>query len=250
MPVKLWQADDKGLYSRIVTGWDQVRTGEEYRAQAEQLDAVLDNVLDRAVECVAAESSGTVPEEFLRAWAVGRALQESKIFDSHALRNERRELVWRALAYKCRTGARASGATEEQWRTLRPSSVREPRREGGRLDYFEMCQWAAEQDLKEAAFTFGGSVRNVWQMLERPTLRPLPVRRALHGWMKSLPKDTAAKLVRPKSFAEMMKALRGRWPDRGPGSAKRPAHYSEEELRLEVEKVLSPFKAQLADLSA
>jgi hypothetical protein len=86
--------------------------------------------------------------------------------------------------------------------------------------------------------TFGGSVRNVWQMLERPTLRPLIVRAAFHQWLDQLEAQQRDELLQPQRFAELMKALRARWPDRGPGSAKRPVHFSEDELLAEMRAVL------------
>jgi hypothetical protein len=104
-----------------------------------------------------------------------------------------------------------------------------------------MALWLAEQDFDDAAETFGGSIRNVWQMLERPTLRPLAVRQALLDWLRSLPPDSRSRNHERATFAELMKALRARLPDRGPGSAKRPVHYEAAALRAEVAAALAPF---------
>ena len=98
-----------------------------------------------------------------------------------------------------------------------------------------------EQDLEDAIATFGGSIRNVWQMLERPTLRPINLRRILQTWLSSRPKSARERLFQQKMFAEMMKTLRKRWPDRGPGSAKKPVHYSDDKLKAEVYELLAPF---------
>src|SRR5262249_22220890 len=136
---------------------------------------------------------------------------------------------------------RADGTVEERWRDLRPKRAGEPRREGGRLDYFEMCRWLSEQELDEAVETFGGQVRNVWQMMERSTLRPLAVRRAFLYWYRQQSEDDRKRLQERQIFAEAMKMLRRRWPDRGRGSAKRPVHYRDEELRAELEEVLADF---------
>src|SRR5262249_7048424 len=94
----------------------------------------------------------------------------------------------------------------------------------------------------DAVQTFGGSVRNVWQMLERPTLRPLKVRTALLVWLQTLSDDTRADLRQPATFASLMKALRTRWPDRGPGSARRPVHLTHEQLLEEFAVALDTLE--------
>jgi len=242
MPVKIWEIDKNVLSSKVVTDWDTLWTAEEYREDAEELDRRLDAVLDGALNRVRSGRKTGASPEFLRAWAVGRALEESGVYDSPALKNERRQLLWKALARKCRIGARATREQDRRWHDLRPSATREPRREGGKLDYFEMCWWLAEQDLEDAILTFGGSVRNVWQMFERPTLRPIRLRHILKEWFTSHPKDLQERLFQQSTFAEIMKTLRKRWPDRGPGSAKKPIHYSDDKLKAEVYELLAAFK--------
>lgn len=241
MPVKIWEKSGSETVSRVVTEWERSWTSEEYRAEADELDQMLDHVLDAAVRQTEEYSGESVPEEFMRAWAIGRQLRDSGVLNSPALLHEERRLLWRALARKCRLGTRADGSIEPRWSDLRPQRLEEPRREGGKLDYFAMCLWLGEQDLPDAAATFGGSIRNVWQMQERPTLRPLSVRQALLDWFNSLPEEVAEESHGRAEFAELMKALRARWPDRGRGSAKRPIHYSDEDLRTELFSVLRPF---------
>lgn len=239
MPVKIWSIDEQqGVISHIESDRPTRWTSEELREEAEELDRLLDRVLDSAVDSVRHWHKVGLPLEFLRAWAVGHSLRTSEISDVPALRNEQPYRVWQALASKCRTGCRADRTIEQSWKGLRPKRAGEPRREGGRLDYFEMCRWLAEQDLEDAAATFGGHVRNVWQMLERPSLRPIVLRRAFLGWLRSLPEESRNELLEPKTFAEMMKVLRRRWPDRGPGSARRPIHYQNEDLRQEIGRQL------------
>jgi len=241
MPVKIWEKDKRGLSSRVVTGWDTVLTAEEHREDAENLDRAFDAILDNAVTRLKEKSMPGVAAVFIRAWAVGNAFRESKLLASPLLKKEEASLLWKALVSKLRTGARANGQVETAWLELRTSLAREPRREGKNLDYFGMCIWLAEQDLQDAVDTFGGSIRNVWQMLERPALRPIALRRALEKWLGSQPKLLRQKLFEPAAYAEMMKALRRRWPARGPGSAKRPVHYKDTDLFAEVEKLLTPF---------
>ena len=51
MPVKLWARDDHGRYtSTIRTSRSTILGGEEFRVEAEELDAHIDTVLDRAVQ--------------------------------------------------------------------------------------------------------------------------------------------------------------------------------------------------------
>jgi hypothetical protein len=248
MPVKVWELGSRGLESQVRTGWDVLWTAEEHREEAEELDQRLDALLDAAIATAGNLDNPLATEEFLRAWAIGRTLTDSKVASSPALVNERPELLWLALARKCRTGARHDGRIESRWVSLRPKAAKEPRREGGKLDYFEMCRWLAEQELLDAAETFGGQVRNVWQMLERPSLRPRVFRQAFLAWLRSLTENLRFKLYDQDTFAEMMKTLRRRWPDRGPGSAKRPVHYSSrpDGLQHEIEKVLSLWAADKA----
>lgn len=241
-PVLVWEIEDGKPSSIVETDWEFHWTPEEFRAQAEALDSNLDDVLTQALAYAGRYThDDTEGSPFLRAWAVGRSLNESGVLDSKPMSRERPERLWRALAAKCRIGIRSTGESEPDWRELRPSTERRPRREGGRLDYFEMCRWLAEQDFDDARTVFGGSVRNVWQMLERPALRPSVVRRALLGWLRSLPPGEERRVTDPRTFPELMKALRRRWPDRGPGSAKRPGHYDLESLAAEMAPLLRPF---------
>jgi hypothetical protein len=97
--------------------------------------------------------------------------------------------------------------------------------------------WLAEQSYADALLTFGGNLRNVWQMLERTNLRPLVVREALCGWLGDLSDEGRAHLTHNKTFPELMKALRKRWPARGRRSALQPVHLGEDEVRAEIAKV-------------
>lgn len=239
MPVLIWDPADEDSINHVETDWPIKWTPEEYREEAEALDRVLDAVLDDAVERVDAIGKSDVPMQFVRAWSVGRSLRGARVFENSALKNEPSERLWKGLAAKCRTGMRASGEKEPRWAELRPSRAQPPRREGRKLDYFDMCVWLAEQEFDEASVTFGGHIRNVWQMLERRSLNPLMVRSAFLDWLQEQPVDRKDDLTAPKVFPILMKALRARWPDRGPGSAKRPSHYTQDELLKEIKHVLA-----------
>jgi hypothetical protein len=240
MPVLVWEQTQDGPRAIVETDWETMFTPEEVREEAEELDRQLDAVLDKAVGQLRALPTEAAPIEFARAWAIGRSLRDSRVFESRALQNESRARLWLALARKCRTGIRSDESVSPEWADLRPNTAREPRREGRRLDHFELCIWLAEQTFGDAVRTFGGSIRNSWQMLERPTLKPLIVRRALTRWLDALDAQQRARAVEPTVFPELMKALRARWPDRGAGSAKRPIHFSEDELVAEIGGVLNP----------
>jgi hypothetical protein len=241
MPVLVWELTERGPQSTVETAWQTAFTPEEVREEAELLDRRLDEILDLTLTEVTELEGRGAPLEFVRAWSIGSVLRRSAVLAAPSMRNEPRHLLWLALARKCRTGIRSDRNIDPRWEALRPSTVREPRREGRKLDYFEMCLWLAEQPFDEAFETFGGSVRNVWQMLERPTLRPLVMRRALLAWLKQ-EEDLRSQLLKPNLFPELMKTLRARWPDRGPGSAKRPVHYGEDELISEINVLLDAFR--------
>lgn len=247
MPVRVWSSEDGQLSSSVVTEWDSIVTDEEYRSEAEQLDSELDDVLDAALDRVASEVERRpdIRSEFIGAWAVGRALADSNVYAAPALLDEPRQLLWRALAAKIRVGVRSDGRPDGDWSVLRPVRTAAPLREGGKRgkpDHFEMCRWLAEMELEDAAELFGGSIRNVWQMFERAALRSMKLRFAVLSWLLAQPDAKRGHLTTRRIFPEMMKALRQRWPARGPGSAKRPEHYDEDALAREVCRQLRPFE--------
>jgi hypothetical protein len=247
VPLKVWEDGPDGRFSEVKTRWEWRFTPEERRAEAEALDRVLDSVLDLTLERVAHAKTDfpEASESFLRAWLLGRGLDESNILGAPAVQDEPREWLWLALARKCRLGARSDGSLELQWSTLRPSNAREPERrpDGSSLDYFEMCRWLAEQELADAVGTFAGSVNNAWQMLERPALANIKLRQAFLSWLRSQTVRDQARLGGRTVYRDMMKALRRRWPARGLGSARRPEHYGDDELLADVGCVLDRFVA-------
>ena len=102
MPVKVWERGAGGRYtSSIRTSRPTQLTGEEYRAEAEALDAQIDTVLDRAVELSAQrpDEQGK-SREFVKRWAIGRAIAESGVLDSPHMASEQRIHLWLAMARK------------------------------------------------------------------------------------------------------------------------------------------------------
>ena len=251
MPAKLWSQDNQGQYfSRVVTNWDRPLGGEEYRADAEDLDERLDAVLDDAISRIASTQAKGVNRRFVRIWCVGRSVSESKIVELPALRTERRVLLWRAMAWKCWLGTRhdfPNSDLEAQWAQLRPGKQAEPKNPFRVHDLFETGYWLQQQEFEDAVLTFGGSVSNAVAIGRRTNINALSVRVALLCWISELPFDLRRQLYSPNIFDEIAKALRRRWPDRGFGAAERPANLPSLELRNEVTRVLAPILKQLRD---
>lgn len=241
MPAKIWSRTPAGEIQLTVETRGRTSGRPEDFALAEDLDAAIDRALDDAEALRARLARKDVPAKFTKNWAVGRALADSNVLKHPALHNESPALLYRAMAAKFRVLARADGSQASNWVQLRPVLSDDPtNREGsseGRHDHWSMCVWLAEQDYDDAVLTFGGSTRNVWQMLERKALSPLVMRQALRSWLASFPPDVAADITSAKKFPELMKALRQRWPARGRRPALQPVHYSEGDLRAEIARV-------------
>ena len=239
MPVKVWDRDDHRRYTSAIRTSRSTRLGgEEFRVEAEELDAQIDTVLDRAVKL----SSSSPDErrktrEFVKRWAIGRAVAESRILQSLHMTSEQRSHLWLAMARKCRLGIRSSGAIEERWRMLVPGRALEPRRI--ERDIFAMGLWLQEQELEDALTTFGGSLSNAKEIQRRESLRSTKLRNALGRWLLCLHSSQRSRLLKGTEFGAIAKALQRRWPSRGPGSAKRPVHLSDHELDREVHRILT-----------
>ena len=243
MPVKLWDRDALGHYtSAIETSWDTMLGGEEYRAKAEELDAMIDNVLDRVsqLSSVRSDEQGN-RQELVKQWAIGRAVSESRILHSPHLASERRSLLWLAMARKCRHGVRSSGALKEQWRTLVPERKMEPQRI--ERDIFAISLWLQEQELEDAQIAFGGNLSNAREIQRRESLRSIKLRNALSRWFLCLDPSQRLQLYRGEKFITIAKALQCRWPSRGPGSAKRPVHFTDHDLDCEIHRVLNQISS-------
>jgi hypothetical protein len=240
MPAQIWSLRDNGdVVSGVETRGHASIKPEDFTL-ADHLDTALDHAFDEAEHLRAKYARPDVPERFTTYWAVGRALRESGILNHDALRNESPDLFFKAAAAKFRTLTRADGTKASNWANLRPTLTDAPtNREGSRKghDHWSMCLWLAEQEYDDAVSTFGGSIRNVWQTLERPTLASLVFREALRTWLAELPEHTARDLTSTRKFPPLMKAMRARWPGRGRRSALQPVHYEREELRREIEAV-------------
>lgn len=254
MPIKLWREESDGsLSSQIWTVWDSPLGGEEYRIPAEELDSRLDNVLDDALVRLAACENVNASQEFKRSWSVGRTVRQSGILQHSALVAERRMLLWRAMAWKCWLGARHDyprSPRETRWRGLRPSVQPENKNPSRMLDVFETGFWLQQQELKDAAFTFGGNISNAEQFAKRKSINAPAMRVALTSWLQSLPEDDRRKALTSKNFKQITQAMTKRWPDRGFGSARRPEHTNSEVLLAEVTETLFPVLDEIMNSPA
>lgn len=241
MPVKIWDQDDRGRYtSRIQTSLNVGLGGEEYRADAEELDVQIDAVLERAVHLLPeTTNSRDKSREFVKRWAIGRAITESGILQSPHIAFEPRVHLWLAMARKCRLGIRSTGVVEHRWSSLIPKRELEPNRI--ERDIFALGLWLQEQDLDDALDAFGGRLANAREIHRRESLRSINLRNALARWCRASDPDKRSEFFQAKEFVAIAKTLQRRWPSRGPGSAKRPVHFADGDLDRELGRVLAGF---------
>ena len=241
MPVKIWNQDDQGRYTSVIrTSLNSNLGGEEYRADAEELDAQIDTVLERATYLLSETTNKQHKRrEFVKRWAIGRAITDSGILQSPHIASEPKVHLWLAMARKCRLGIRSTGVVEQHWSTLIPNRELEPKRI--ERDIFAIGLWLQEQELDDALDAFGERLANAREVHRREPLRSTNLRSALTRWFRALDPDQRSRLVRGREFVAIAKALQRRWPSRGPGSAKRPVHFSDDDLDRELRRVLAKF---------
>lgn len=243
MPAKLWQRDADGAVKAHLVSHGRPSGSPEDLLLAESLDRDIDQALDAAQRTLSQLTNRDVPQRFTAAWAIGRALQETGLLAHPALDGEQPKFLWQIMAAKAVLSRRNDQSGEGSWDTLRPAldPGRPTARQGSKKghDYWAMTVWLAEQDYGDAVITFGGSIRNVWQMLDRPTLTPLVLRRAWREWLETLPSAGTKYLTSSKTFPEVMKLLVKRWPARGRRTAMQPIHYQVEELRDEIARLVN-----------
>ena len=245
MPVKLWNINESGAYiSFIATNRRSGLGGEEFRWEADAMDAELDKVLDRAADLATPASKEKSNRTlFVKRWAMGRSIAESGILQSPHMVGESRSNLCLAMARKCRLGIRASGEHEPRWCGLIPDRETEPKRI--EADIFGLGMWLQDQELEDAIATFGGGLHNAKQIWSGEPLRAERFRNALGRWFAEHDTAQLDHLYRIPQYAVIAKSLRRRWPSRGPGSAKRPAHYDLPSLISEIRQVLDPVVADL-----
>ena len=249
MPVKIWdRTRDGALTSRVETSLPHSYRGERYRADAEALDEEIDKMLDRAVALSAQVQSVEVEKRsFVKRWSLGRALTESRITESDHLEAAEQKWLWLAIARKCRLSVRSDGTPEETWRGLIPNRKLDPTRI--ERDVFAMGTWLQEQEIEPAMVSLGASLTNAREIHRRGAINSKNLRESLARWFSELCIERRLELTKNGNFVPLAKALARRFPARGPGSAKRPVHYSKTELDEEVSKVLDPIAAELVPMN-
>ena len=246
MPVKIWgHTSDGVLTNKVETSRSDSYRGERYRADAEALDEEVDRMLDQAATLAARVPAVEARQQsFVKRWSVGRALAESSLLESEYLETNERRWLWLAIARKCRLGVRSDGGSEPSWRKLIPNRESDPHRI--ERDVFAIGRWLQEQDIGPAMASFGASLTNAREIHRRGAINSKNLRDVLGRWFEDLSSARRSELTKSANFVSLAKTLARHFPARGPGSAKRPAHYSDEELYEEVCKVLDPIAADLA----
>lgn len=209
--------------------------------EADRLDLRVDSVLDEAAKQSTSTSHPSIPSAFTKAWVIGKTFRDSGLLEDEALIGEDPDFIWEILANKAAMATRNDGSSETRWRDLRPrlepaklSPVQSQKTR--KTDHWARCAWLAEQSHADAAETFGGSMGNVCTLYDRPPLRPLVLRHALHYWLAQMPIENAEQVTRTRSFTQLVRQLGHRWPGRGQRSAIQPAHFQLEDLIVEIDR--------------
>ncbi len=85
-----------------------------------------------------------------------------------------------------------------------------------------------------------GRASNPERAFLRQAMRSLKIRKSLQRWLMLQDDQALEWLSKTSNYVALCKAIVKRWPDRGPGSAKRPEHYRDERLDMELARVLDP----------
>ena len=255
MPAKFWTKEQDGsIGSKIITVWDTLYDGEEFRSDAERLDEMLDIVLDDALAVLASPEVTTVhaDSKFKMLWSFGRTVKDSGVLVHPAVKGENQIFLLRVMAAKARLGVLSvpigkRPSESNRWRVLRdPKQPDVTNKGGGVQDLYETAIWLQQHDLDEAAFIFGGNVGNAREIGARKGINVPQVRNALNVWLREL-SESQRKIIHQRSnFQLVAKALTKRWPFKGFGSARRPEYLPPDELICEVRKALQPVLDQVS----
>ena len=247
MSVKIWDQDQSGhLTSSIRWMGSSGIHAEDHRPQAERLDEQIDLLLDNALTLLHQQDEDQNHGLFAARWAIGRAIADSDILASLDLENHERLDLLLAMARKCRLGVRHTGKMEptSKWNVLIPTK-RETEPKRIEPDIFGLGMWLQEQQLEDAKLAFGGGLHNAKQIWSGEALRSPKLRQALTTYFAHLTHEQREILYRIPQYAKLAKALRRRWPSRGKGSAKRPVHYDQEQLEVEITQLLEPITTDI-----
>ena len=243
MPVLMWLENEDGKrYTKVKTSWSTEFDGEEHRDLAETLDTEIDKVLDSAVKLMDSVLHLGAQPEFIRTWSMGRSISASGILQHEAMQNEVRINLWQAMEQKALLGIRSNGNAEIGWRKVRSNVNHVISRPDRHL--FEIGLWMQQQEFVDAMMVFMGRTTNPERAFLRQSMRSLKMREALQRWISNQHDGMLSWLSKTSNYVGIYKAVAKRWPDRGPGSAKRPEHYSEERLDRELARILDPLIQQ------
>jgi hypothetical protein len=237
--------DDIKLRTTVVTSWRTDFDGEEHREIAEELDVAIDGVLDLAIELSISNAAVDAQSELIRIWSVGRAVKSKQTLNHPAMLNEYRINLWRAMEQKALLGIRSDGTIYSNWTHLRSHAPRVTKRPDRHL--FEVGLWIQHLSLTDCAALFLRQSSLASELFRRPAFRSLKMRSVFHRWIVNHDQQSLDWISVKRNYVGLAKRVVKRWPARGPGSAKRPEHYSEERLYAELKRVLDPVIASALD---
>ena len=249
MAVLVW-SEEEGMLGNVVRSGRRVfLSAEEYRPEAEALDARLDALLDMAwsaLAIIAKDKGGELaPESFDQVWTVGRAVWREGVLQHEAMKGEVRHLLWQALVPKCWYGVRADANREPRWRDLLPKKSKKWRthpRDASSYRFLEIGYWLREHHYQEAGELFQWNSTKAQDFWDRQTLRSTALRAAVLAWLREQPDSFREQLKGgargKKGMRALIPKLTKRFPSRGPGSARLPQHYEPDELQAIVNGVL------------
>ena len=249
MAVLVWSESDGALGNIVRSGRRVMLSAEEFREEAEALDAALDEALDmawQALTIITERVNGSSRfNSFEQVWMLARAVRVNGILQQEGMRREVRTILWEALVPKCWYGVRADLTREPRWRSLLPPKAKKWQtqpREASSYRFMEIGYWLQEQSFRDASDVFDGNYAKAQDLHDRTALRSLELRQAILRWIRQQRQEVRDELGRPfrgkGGFAIITKFLTKRFPSRGPGSARLPQHYPTDQLQAIVDEVL------------
>jgi hypothetical protein len=257
MPFLHWT--DEGSIA-IITQWSD-RDPIEYEKEAIVVDKILDKILTNAQNIFIELEKIYGPfnlksSAFYREYSVGKSLNESKLLEDPLIKgsgtkdrppellNDKTGKVkdvesgfadskiglFSSLGNKTVNGySHALGNDADRWKNLRPDGKNQGAKRSGKQDNFSRASYLAEQDIENALLSFGGIVDNVSGFHERTNFT-LNLKNAVAEVYKLIPEQSRKNYYSRSVTRPMYKDLKALFPATGPGSAKQPVHFGEEEL--------------------
>ena len=270
MPFLYWKQDNTFF---VATQWTDKKYADEYLEEASAIDAILDNVLDDALNNLDFYEKNfeiyKSKKPFFREYSVGKALLSSKVLDHEYLQGEgtierpaeilfdkgnleditqkgKNVGFYTALGEKANTGMslESNNKDPKRWAALRTNRKNTPRKgekRRGKQDSFARAAWLAEQTIEDALFSFGGNVDNVNGFYER-NFFSLKLRTSVSKFYQNLDENTRNKLYKRINRRKMDKDLKKIFPATGAGSAKSPESYSQDILDSTISDLWEQYK--------